>query len=157
MLGMQVWVCRGCGEGASELPTIGFDYCIGSPCKAGQASNFARMNVAILRDTIRPVLGSTLPGFATAIARVQPIDVPPEDTQMLLLKLYAIEGTEFYDQLLAERGKDEPEPNWEILGIFTLDPFSVLRTVEAPDFKDGQWSEVHFPVSLVVFGNVAAE
>ena len=155
MLGMNVWVCRGCSAGASEMPTIGFDYCFGSPCKAGQASNFARMNVVILRNTIRPEAGKTLPGFATVIARVQPVDVPDEDTQMSLLKLYAIEGTDFYDALLAERGKTGDVPTWEILGIFAIDPFSVLKTVEAKDFENGKWTAVNNPVTLVVFGSLS--
>lgn len=74
------------------------------------------------------------------------------DTQMSMLELYAIAGTSFYDRLLAERGKTDDEPTWEILGVFAIDPFSVLRTIEGSGFTEGQWTPVAHPVTLVVFG-----
>lgn len=33
MMSMKLWVCRGCGAGASDIPTIGFDYCSGRPAR----------------------------------------------------------------------------------------------------------------------------
>ena len=51
MLDMQFWVCRGC---SADETMLAFDYCFGDLCKAGNASNFARMKAEIIRGTIRP-------------------------------------------------------------------------------------------------------
>lgn len=151
MLDMKVWACRGC-ESSEGLSTVSFDYCIGSPCKAGQASNFGRFKVRVIRSTIRPEEGKTIDGFASVIARVSP--VASTSAQMRVLKLYAVQGTAFYDKLLAQRGKTGSVPTWEVIGIFTIDPFSVLRAMEDEQFVNGTWSEVPHPVSLITFGTV---
>ena len=148
MLDMQFWVCRGC---SADDAMLAFDYCFGDPCKAGHASNFARMDAEIIRSSIRPEEGKDLDGVATAIARVQP---DPDSPRRRPLKLYAVKGTKFYDELLAERNKSGAAPEFEILGIFALDPFSVVRTIDDENFADGAWEPVHHPVCLLVFGSL---
>jgi hypothetical protein len=148
MMDMQYWVCRGC---SADEKMLSFDYCFGDPCRAGHASNFARMSAEIIRSTIRPVEGRTLDDVATVIARVQP---DPDSPRRRPMKLYAVKGTKFYDDLLAERGKTGPATTFEVLGIFALDPFSIVRTIEGKKFSDGEWTPVGDPVSLVVFGSL---
>lgn len=148
MLDMQFWVCRGC---SADETMLAFDYCFGNPCTAGHASNFARMKAEIIRSTIRPEEGKTLDGVATAIARVQP---DPDSPRRRAVKLYAVKGTKFYDDLLAERKKSGAAPAFDILGIFSLDPFSVVRRVDGGNFTDGEWEEVNHPVCLLVFGSL---
>jgi hypothetical protein len=148
MLDMQFWVCRGC---SADETMLAFDYCFGDPCKAGHASNFARMEAEILRRTIRPEQGKDLDGVATVIARVRP---DPDSPRRRPVKLYAMKGTKFYDDLLAERGKSGEAATFDILGIFAMDPFSVLRTIEDEGFTGGDWTPVNHPVCLVVFGTL---
>ncbi len=146
MEGLKLWVYR-------DGDTLDFDYCFGNPCKRGQASNFARLKVNVLRNTIRPEPGKTLPGFASAIARVAAVNAQgSEESQYQLLKLYAIDGTDFYTTLLAERDETGTVPKWDIIGIFTIDPFSILRTIEQSTFASKTWTSVNYPVSLIVFG-----
>jgi hypothetical protein len=148
MLDMQFWVCRGC---SADETMLAFDYCFGDPCKAGHASNFTRMNAEIIRSTIRPEEGKTLDGVATAIARVQP---DPDKPRRRPVKLYAVRGTKFYDDLLAERKKSGAAPAFDILGIFALDPFSVVRAIDGQNFTNGDWEQVNHPVCLLVFGSL---
>lgn len=151
MLDMQVWVCRGC---SADETMLAFDYCFGDPCRAGNASNFARMKARIIRSTIRPEEGKTLDGVATVIARVQP---DPDSPRLRPVKLYAVKGSKFYDELLAERGRSGAAPEWEIVGIFALDPFSIVRTLDRASFTDGDWETVNHPVCLVVFGTLSPD
>jgi hypothetical protein len=152
MMDMNVWVCRGCGS-SNDPSMLSFDYCFGDPCKAGQASNFARMKATIIRSTIRPESGKELDGVATAIARIRPKGATPNG-RLRPLKLYAVKGTKFYDDLIAERDKSGADPSFEIIGIFTLDPFSIKRTYEGKKFEDETWTPVMHPVSLIVFGSL---
>ncbi|HVT14954.1 MAG TPA: hypothetical protein VHQ90_02085 [Thermoanaerobaculia bacterium] len=156
MMGLQLWVCEGCGGGSSEanLTPIEFDYCFGANCKRGQASNFARFQAKVLPATIRPKPDQTLEGFATAIARVLPVDQNGQSsgTRFELLKLYALKGSDFYDKLLAIQKAGGTPPPLDIIGIFTVEPLSVLKVIEKPDFPHATWVSVPFPVALVVFG-----
>jgi len=162
MMDLKLWVCEEC-QGAvndSGLTAVEFDYCFGKSfdknCTRPQASNFARFQVRVIRSTIRPKEGANLDGFATVIARVLPVDKDGKasGTRQQLLKLYALEGSDLYDKLLAMRGETGAVKTLDIIGIFSVDPFSVLKVIEKPDFPHGEWVSVPFPVSLVVFGEV---
>jgi len=156
MLSLRLWVCEGCGAGSAEadLMPIEFDYCFGTQCSRQQASNFARFEVRVLPATIRPNTSQTLEGFATAIARAVPVDEDgqPDGTRFELLKLYALKGSAFYDKLLEIQKAGGTPSTLDIIGIFTVDPFSVLKVIEKPDFPGATWVSVPFPVALVVFG-----
>jgi hypothetical protein len=151
MLELKLWVCRGC-TGAEDVATIAFDYCFGNPCTRGRASNFARFNARVVRDTIRVRTGKARNGYATAIARVTHADDTPKT--MTLLKVYAIKGTDFYNELLTQHGKTGTVPTWDILGIFAIDPTSVLRTIDRASFRDIEWVPVTNPVTFIVFGRL---
>jgi len=153
MLSLRLWVCRTCAPSGGDLAPLSFDYCLGNKCTREQASNFARFRIRVITSTIRPVPGKTLEGFATAIARVLPIDQQgkPSGSRMQLLKLYALEGSAFHNALLGLRGAAHP-PDLDLIGIFTIDPFSVLKVIENP--TDEEWTAVPYPVAFVVFGTV---
>jgi hypothetical protein len=156
MMDMHLWVCRGCSD---DPKMLSFDYCFGDPCTAGQASNFARMKATIMRSTIKLVDSKeTDPekekdGVVSAIARIKPKG--STSGRVRPLKLYAVKGTQFYRDLLAERDKSGADPSFELIGIFTFDPFSVVRTMDNKKkaFEDETWTPVMHPVSLVVFGS----
>ncbi len=151
MLSFQLWVCRTCTSSGGELSPLAFDYSFGKTGTRGQASNFARFRARVIPSTIRPEQGKTLQGFATAIARVLPINQQGNATgsRMTLLKLYALEGSAFYTTLLDMRGAANAS-DLDLIGIFTIDPFSVLKVLEHP--TEDQWMPVPYPVALVVFG-----
>jgi hypothetical protein len=153
MLSLRLWVCRTCAPSGGDLAPLAFDYCFGKQCTREQASNFARFKTRIITSTIRPKTGETLEGFASVIARVLPIDANGNATgsRMQLLKLYALEGSTFYTSLLALRSVAAPD-DLDLIGIFTIDPFSILKTLEQPSEDD--WILVPYPVALVVFGAV---
>jgi hypothetical protein len=156
MMDLKLWVCQGCPGAPSEsgIQPLSFDYCFGSGCTRPAASNFARFKVRVIRGTIRPEQGRTLEGFATVIARVLPVGLNGQasGSQYNLLKLYALQGSEFYDKLLAMLGGTGNVPTLDVKGIFTVDPFSVLKVIEREEFPSGEWVSVPFPVALVVFG-----
>lgn len=152
MLTLRLWLCRTCTPSGGELAPIAFDYCFGKQCTRGAASNFARLKTRIITSTIRPEQGKTIEGFATAIARVQPIDAAGQaaGSKMQLLKLYALEGSEFYQILLGLRGNANTNDR-DLIGIFTIDPFSILKALEKQ--SQDEWETVPYPVALVVFGS----
>jgi hypothetical protein len=156
MMGLKLWVCQGCPGAPSEsgIQPLSFDYCFGSGCTRPQASNFARFKVRVIRGTIRPEQGRTLEGFATAIARVLPVGLNGQasGSRYMPLKFYALQGSEFYDKLLAMRGDTGNVPTLDVIGIFTVDPFSVLKVIEREGVPSGEWVNVPFPVALIVFG-----
>jgi hypothetical protein len=157
MLALQLWVCEGCSPSAGESDDarpLAFDYCFGPSCTRGAASNFARLKARILTTTIRPAPGRTLPGFATALARVSAIDGGGRESsgRSQLVKLYAADGTAFCTTLLALREQEESVPPLDLLGIFAVDPFSILKVVERSSFPRGDWIPVPYPVAILVFG-----
>jgi hypothetical protein len=81
MLTLRLWVCRTCSPSGGELAPLAFDYCFGTKCTREQASNFARFRVRVIASTIRPAAGKTLPGFASAIARVVALDEEGQPTE----------------------------------------------------------------------------
>lgn len=68
------------------------------------------------------------------------------------MKLYALQGTPFCDALLGERDQTGAVPTWDLIGIFAIDPFSILKVIAQPSFADRTWASVEYPVSLVVYG-----
>jgi hypothetical protein len=110
----------------------------------------------VIASTIRPKPGDevNLDGFATAIVRVLPIDSQgnTSGTRWQLLKLYAMKGSAFYDKLLSLRGAAASSAELDIIGCFTVDPFSILKVIEKKDLQDGTWAVVPFPVAFAVFG-----
>jgi len=152
MQGMRLWISR--GSAAEGISAIRFDYCFPSAtsCTRGTASNFARFKVRILRNTIRPAAGDNR-GFLTVIARVRAVSTNDvAETQAKFLKLYALDGSEFYTTLDNQRNNTGSVPTWDIIGIFAIDPYSVLKVLDRPGFTNDTWTAVDFPVSVVVFG-----
>jgi hypothetical protein len=45
-----------------------------------------------------------------------------------------------------------------VLGIFTIDPLSVVKVLDriTPGNLDGQWIEVPFPVAYIIFGEMSS-
>jgi len=68
-----------------------------------------------------------------------------------------VKGTKFYDDVPAERGKTGSAPTLRGLGVFTLDPFRIFRTIDDKNFTDGEWTAVNHPVSLRVFGSLPSQ
>lgn len=119
----------------------------------GVATNFSRVTAEIIPSTIRTAddRGSGPLGVASVIARITPAD--STDNRIRPLKLYAVKGTTFYTDLLAAAGRTGDAPSYEILGIFTLDPFSIKNLTEGNP-ADGAWTSVSHPLSLLVFGEM---
>jgi hypothetical protein len=65
---------------------------------------------------------------------------------------HAIEGTDFYTHLLSRRGTTSTGTPFDILGIWTVDPLSVIKAVEAA--TPGEWKSVDFPIALITFGEM---
>lgn len=151
MLSLQLWVCRTCVSSGEGLSPLAFDFCFGKNCTRESASNFARFKARIIASTIRPESGNPSSGFVSAIARVQPVDQQgkPSGSRMVPLKLYALEGSAFSKALLEMRGATHAA-DLDLIGLFTIDPFSVLKVIEHA--AEEQWEPVPYPVAFVVFG-----
>ena len=78
---------------------------------------------------------------------------------MQLLKLYALEGTKFYDNLLPRRLLNAPTDDFDLLGIFTIDSLSVIKALDVieDENRDDEWVEVNFPIALIVFDEMEKE
>ena len=76
-------------------------------------------------------------------------------TRAQLAKLYALPGTAFY-AALGDQCAPPGAPtrsDFDVLGIFTIDPLSVVKTLDRikNDHLDGQWVEVAFPTAFIIF------
>ena len=159
MLGMHLWLRRNApmpGVPATAINTVSFDYGFGNNHSRGHASNFGRLRVEILPQFIRrPVdTNQNSRGFATVIARVLPVDRQghSDSPQWELVKLYAIEGTDFFANLIAREGTTDSGAEFDVVGIFTFDSLSITKVIEDAATPVGQWVPVPYPVSFIVFG-----
>ena len=69
-------------------------------------------------------------------------------TRAQITKLYAIDGTDFYDSLGDCPAPKTGSSTYEVLGIFTVDPLSVVKVLDRiakDNTLDGEWIEVPFP------------
>ncbi len=155
----RLWLCKGCEQRAAEDDAaltqgmVSFDYYVCDAqdrCGRKGVSNFARLLVTVQPSTIRPTPDKNY-GFLTAIAHVVPIDQSGsyEHNQMRNLKLYAVEGTDFYQTLDKARGRSSMKPV-DVIGIYTVDALSVKKALDKS--KAGEWTEVEYPVSMIIFG-----
>lgn len=169
----QLWVRRvpapSDGDG---LEMIAFDYRVcdlSGRCGNRQSvPNFTRLVVRLLPNTLRNVsAGPREEAFRTVLARVRPAGEEEGDaTRWWLTKLYALEGTDFYATL---GNAAQSQGELDVIGIFTVDPFSVIKTLYPNSGGSGAaagvggggqadvWLEVKYPVAVVVFGQEPAE
>ena len=130
----KLLVRRNQGEGRFEFETN----------RNRRCGNFASFEMLILGERVRGLPN----GGHSALAVVAPKGLGPR-----LLKIYTYEGTE-EDAELAGVGEDE-QLTITLHGMNTFDFFNIVRTVTNSDgsFKDlPDWTEVRFPMALVVFG-----
>ncbi len=134
------------GSVPGGLSTVSFDYGFGYNHGRGRASNFARLRVRVLPQFIRTSSDSNgnSRGFATVIARVLPVDEDgySDTPHWEMLKIYAVEGTQFFENLIARIGTTGSGQEFDIVGIFTFDSLSAIKVIEHPDTPGGEWVDV---------------
>ena len=158
----QLWVKRMPHPDSSAPTTIAFDYrvCNREETACGNrvsVPNFARLTVRPLAGTLRSVTGSAPEeNFKTLIVRARPHSEDEGDVvHATLTKLYALEGTDFFQALGAGSAIQK---DFDVLGIFTIDSLSVIKTLDAmKDKGTDDWTEVSFPIAIIVFGQMADE
>lgn len=154
MIGMHLWLKRESMPGGEN--TVSFDYGFGNNHGRGQASNFARLRVRIMPEFIRTSkdANGVSRQFASVIARVLPVDKQGHSNaaQWLLLKIYAVEGTPFFDNLMQRVGTTGFGEEFDIVGIFTFDSLSIIKVIENAATPVGAWVEVPYAVSFIAFG-----
>jgi hypothetical protein len=156
----QLWVRRIPNPDFPDLTNVAFDYRV---CNREQTScsnrmtvpNFTRLTVHPLPTTLRsiPSDGSE-EAFKTLIVRAKPHTTDDSDVvRTVLAKLYALDGTDFSTHL---GGGSAIDKDFDVLGIFTIDPLSVIKTLDDMKQKGtDDWTEVRFPIAIVVFGEMA--
>jgi hypothetical protein len=149
----KLWIRRVPNPNSPALTIVEFDYtaCDRDQVKCGHGSvpNFARVTIRVLPGTVRPVPGTgSEESFKTALVRAQPhSDDEGEVVHADLTKVYALEGTDFSNAL------KDGGPEQDVLGIFTVDSLSVIKTLDKmKQAGTDDWTEVSFPVALIVFG-----
>ena len=158
----QLWVKRMPHPESSAPTTIAFDYrvCNREETACGNrvsVPNFARLTVRPLAGTLRSVTGSAPEeNFKTLIVRARPHSEDEGDAvHAALTKLYALEGTDFFQAL---GSGSAIQKDFDVLGIFTIDSLSVIKTLDAmKDKGTDDWTEVSFPIAIIVFGQTADE
>jgi hypothetical protein len=161
----RLWVRRTPHPDSPNLTSIAFDYLV---CNREETScsnhmsvpNFTRLTVRPLGGTLRNVAasaaGTSEETFKTLIARAKPHPEDDNDVgRAMLTKLYALEGTDFYQAL---GDGSAMQKDFDVLGIFTVDSLSVIKTLDAMKQKGtDDWTEVPFPIAIIVFGQMADE
>jgi hypothetical protein len=158
----QLWVKRIPNPDASAPTTIAFDYrvCNREETACGNrvsVPNFARLTVRPLSGTLRSVTaGASQEAFKTLIVRARPHSTDESEVvHAQLTKLYALDGTDFSGALGSGSSIDK---DFDVLGIFTIDSLSVIKTLDAmKDKGTDDWTEVSFPIAIVVFGQMTDE
>lgn len=159
----QLWIKRMPNPNASAPAAIAFDYRV---CNEGETAcsnrmsvpNFARLTVRPLSATLRSVpAGASEEAFKTLIVRARPhAEDEGEAVHAELTKLYALDGTDFFQALGS--GGATIDKDFDVLGIFTIDSLSVIKTLDAMKTKGtDDWTEVSFPIAVIVFGQMADE
>jgi hypothetical protein len=160
----RLWVRRTPHPDSDALDTVAFDYFVctlttsGESCGFGHTvPNFGRLSVQAIGTTKRCSGGGangeefrTIIGRARARGRTGSLV-----SRAHLAKFYALPGTTFYSALGDQCSPPGPPTNnnFDVLGIFTIDPLAVVKTLDRikHDGLDGQWVEVAFPVAFIIF------
>jgi hypothetical protein len=71
---------------------------------------------------------------------------------LLWSSLDALEGTDFF-QALGDGSAIQKD--FDVLGIFTIDSLSVIKTLDVT--KEKGWTEVSIPIAIIVFGQTGDE
>lgn len=162
----RLWIQRTPHPDSNALSTVAFDYfaCLyvngSESCGWGKTGlhNFARLRVETLNSTRRcSGGGSSGEPFKTILGRARAKSPSGYlSTRAQITKLYAIEGTNFYDSLGDCSGPALSNSIFDVLGIFTIDPLSIVKVLDriAENNLDGQWVEVPFPVAYIIFGEM---
>ena len=151
---------------SNALNTVAFDYyaCTyvngSESCGWGKPGlhNFARLRVETL-DSTKRCSGGGNDGeqFKTVLGRARARSASGYlSTRAQITKLYALEGTNLYDSLGSCPAPTTGTSTYDVLGIFTIDPLSVVKVLDriSADNLDGQWIEVPFPVAYIIFGEM---
>jgi hypothetical protein len=156
----RLWVKRVPNPDSDALTTIQFDYsvCDRDEHRCGNHTsvpNFARLSVRVLPNTLRMAGGNdSEEQFKSVIVRAQPhLEEEGEAVRSHLTKLYALTGTDFFQTLTT--GGPTLTSEQDVLGIFTIDPLAVIKTLDKmKQSGTEEWTEVSFPVAIIVFGLV---
>ena len=121
--------------------------------------NFARLHVDAINSTRRcSGGGDNGEPFRTILGRAM-AQTPSGylSTRAQMTKLYAIEDTDFYNSLGPCPGNTSGTSEFDVLGIFTIDPLAVVKVLDriVKENRDSEWIEVAFPVAWIVFGEMA--
>lgn len=133
----RLWIRRVPHPNSAALTTIEFDYfaCTfvnnSEQCGFGKSGlhNFARLHVDTMNGT-RRCSGGDQKGepFRTTLGRARARSPSGYlSTRAQLTKLYAIDGTNFFNSLGACTGPDAATSEFDVLGIFTVDLLAVAR------------------------------
>lgn len=162
----RLFVRRAPHPDSSALSTVAFDYYACTfvngreSCGWGKPGlhNFARLQVDALNSTVRcSGGGNDGERFKTVLGRARARSSSGYlSTRAQITKLYALDGTDFYDSLGGCSAPATGRTSYDVLGIFTIDPLAVVKVLDriAQDHLDGQWIEVGFPVAYIIFGEV---
>ncbi len=115
--------------------------------RPGKCGNFAIVDAVVDPRYVRQVGGGH-----SAIAQVWAVDGRSHS-----LKLYTYSNTPEDASIAAigTSGNDEPSQTLPLHGLLTVDYFSVLKTVRDQSgtwLSVPEWTEIRFPLALVVFG-----
>src|SRR4029453_10236746 len=159
----RLFVRRTAHPDSSALNTIAFDYyaCTyvngGESCGWGKPGlhNFARLHVETLNGTTRCSGGGTDgERFRTILGRARARTATGYvSTRAQITKLYALEGTNFYDSLGTCPAATTGTSTYDVLGIFTVDPLSVVKVLDriAKDSSlNDEGVEGPFPVAYII-------
>lgn len=120
--------------------------------------NFARLSVETIDNTTRcSGGGNNGESFKTILGRARARSTNGYlSTRAQITKLYALDGTNFYDSLGDCPTSKTGNSTYDVLGIFTVDPLSVVKVLDriSAENLDGQWIEVPFPLAWVIFGEM---
>ena len=164
----RLWIRRLPNPDNAALSTIQFDYFACTfvsgkeSCAFGKSGlhNFARLHVDTINSTRRcSGGGNNGEPFRTVLGRARARSPSGYlSTRAQMTKLYAIQGTNFYDSLGACTGSPPATSEFDVLAIFTVDALAVIKALDriVTDDLDGQWVEVTFPVAWIIFGEMSS-
>lgn len=160
----RLFVRRTAHPDSPALNTVAFDYyaCTfvnnSEQCAWGKSGlhNFARLRVETIDTTTRCAGGgSNGERFKTILGRARARSASGYlSTRAQLTKLYALDGTDFYTALGNCPTSNTGNSTYDVLGIFTVDPLSVVKVLDriAKDSNlEDEWVEVPFPVAYIIF------
>jgi hypothetical protein len=150
----------------NSLNVVAFDYyaCTyvnnSEQCAWGKPGlhNFARLSVETLDRTLRCSGGADNgESFKTILGSSRARSVSGYlSTRAQITKLYALDGTNFFASVGSCPTSRTGRSTYDVLGIFTVDPLSVVKVLDriSAENLDDEWVEVPFPVAYIVFGEM---